>query len=49
MQNPAQKKSTFYGWFIVVLLFYTLIHTAGNGFYGISVYLPRSIVACSCQ
>jgi len=49
MQNPAQKKSTFYGWFIVILLFYTLIHTAGNGFYGISVYLPRFMETLNCE
>jgi MFS family permease len=33
----------YYGWWIVILLFYTLLHTAGNGFYGASVFMPRIV------
>jgi MFS family permease len=42
------KPSAFYGWWIVALLFYTLIHTAGNGFFAASVYVPRFIEELHC-
>jgi len=41
MEETASGSRVYYGWWIVILLFYTLLHTAGNQFYGASVYMPR--------
>jgi MFS family permease len=46
--TEKEKSTIFYGWWMVVLLCYTLIHTAGNGFYGFSVYVPRLISDLGC-
>lgn len=43
------QNSLFDGWWMVLLLGYTLIHTAGNGFYGFSVYVPRLIEDLGCS
>jgi MFS family permease len=43
MEELSRQPRVYYGWWIVVLLFYTLLHTAGNGFYGSSVFMPRII------
>jgi MFS family permease len=48
LYNANSGKSIFYGWWVVLLLFWTLIHTAGNGFYGIAVYVPRLIEEFGC-
>jgi MFS family permease len=47
--RTAQKEKMYYGWWIVVLLFFTLISTAGNGFYAFSVYVPRLIEEFQCS
>ena len=49
MEDPGQKTRMFYGWSIVILLMYTLMHTAGNGFYGFMVYLPRLLEDLKCD
>jgi|GEM_PF-1101575 len=49
MENPGQKTGMFYGWSIVILLMYTLVHTAGNGFYGFMVYVPRLLEDLKCS
>jgi len=49
MENPEQKGRVFYGWSIVILLMYTLMHTAGNGFYGFMVYVPRLLEDLKCS
>jgi len=49
MENPGQKAKMFYGWSIVILLMYTLMHTAGNGFYGFMVYVPRLLEDLKCS
>lgn len=41
MQPDSGGPRFFYGWTIVILLFYTVMHTAGNQFYGSSVFMPR--------
>jgi MFS family permease len=41
MQPENKGPSFYYGWTIVILLFYTVMHTAGNQFYGASVFMPR--------
>jgi MFS family permease len=38
----------YFGWWLVILLFSTLIHTAGSGFFSGSVYMPRIIEALKC-
>jgi sugar phosphate permease len=38
----------YYGWWMVILLFYTLINTAGTHFYSFSVYVPRLIEEFDC-
>lgn len=43
------KKHIYHGWWMVALLFYTLIHTGGNGFYAFPVYVPRLIEALGCS
>ncbi len=43
MGDTSSEPRMYYGWWIVILLFYTLLHTGGNGFYGSSVYMPRII------
>ncbi|MDA3895489.1 MAG: MFS transporter [Desulfobacteraceae bacterium] len=48
MAGTVPKEDMYYGWKIVVLLFFTLISTAGNGFYAISVYVPRFIDELGC-
>jgi hypothetical protein len=48
MSVSTPSKKIYYGWWLVVLLFYTLISTAGNGFYIISVYVPRLIDELGC-
>lgn len=48
METASSEQRIFYGWWTVVLLFYTLVHTAGNGFYAISVYVPRLIEDLQC-
>ena len=49
MATRSQNPKIFYGWWIVVLLFFTLINTAGAGFYSFSVYVPRLTEAFSCS
>jgi MFS family permease len=49
MENPEPKGRVFYGWSIVILLMYTLVHTAGNGFYGFMVYVPRLLEDLKCS
>jgi len=48
MSANTPSKKIYHGWRIVVLLFFTLISTAGNGFYAISVYVPRLIDDLGC-
>jgi len=49
MTGNGPKEDIYYGWWMVVLLFFTLISTAGNGFYAISVYVPRLIDELGCS
>ncbi len=48
MESTPGRKS-FYGWWIVALLFCTLISTGGNGFYGFAVYVPRLMTDLGCS
>lgn len=48
MSENTPKEKIYYGWWMVLLLFLTLISTAGNGFYAISVYVPRLIDELGC-
>jgi MFS family permease len=41
MEDATSSGKMYYGWWIVILLFYTVMHTAGNQFYGSSVFMPR--------
>jgi MFS family permease len=41
MEGTEARTKMYYGWGIVILLFYTLMNTAGNQFYGASVLMPR--------
>jgi MFS family permease len=43
MEGTQAQSRMFYGWTIVILLFWTLLNTAGNGFYGASVFMPRIV------
>jgi MFS family permease len=49
MENPGQRARVFYGWPTVILMMYTLVHTAGNGFYGFMVYVPRLLEDLKCS
>lgn len=44
-----RQRGIYYGWYMVALLFHTLIHTGGNGFYAFSVYVPRLIETFGCS
>jgi len=49
MEHPRKTGGVYYGWFMVVLLLYTLIHTGGNGIYGFMVFVPRLKEDLNCS
>jgi MFS family permease len=40
MDEAHRRVKMYYGWWIVILLGYTLLHTGGHGFYSGAVYMP---------